>query len=72
MPEASWVTFPWSVAATPEGRAGLSSGWVDPTSVHSTPQPGTGKGGPAWLQEPGVLAGVYVRDSMRVVTSVIS
>ena len=25
------------------------------------PQPVTGKGGPAWLQEPGVLAGVHVR-----------
>jgi len=25
------------------------------------PQPGTGKGVPAWLQEPGVLAGVHVR-----------
>ena len=26
-----------------------------------TPQPVTGKGGPAWLLEPGVLAGVHVR-----------
>src|SRR5665213_3344113 len=44
----------------------LSSGWVDPTSAHSTPQPVTGKGDAAWLLEPGVLAGVYVHQSVMI------
>lgn len=56
-----WVTFPWSVRASAEGAALTLFGWVDPTSVHSTPQPSTGKGETAWLQEPGVLAGSYVQ-----------
>jgi hypothetical protein len=56
-----WVTFPWSVRAGRKGPALTLFGWVDPTSVHSTPQPNTGKGETAWLQEPGVLAGCYVR-----------